>query len=161
MTTSRQLSQRMCRDREHQSQQNEKELRQHACRFDEQQLSMLDEPLLPQQNRSQWSQQARRDREGMLRQRELPIACRAQFQQSSNVVSFRHQRGRCNIACNFCGAEHWIEERVQGSAKAAPQFSTCCEGGAIAMDKFEDPPQPLYSLLMNSAPCIFLFDILC
>jgi hypothetical protein len=29
------------------------------------------------------------------------------------------------------------------------------------MDRFEDPPEPLYSLLMNYDPCIFLFDILC
>lgn len=27
--------------------------------------------------------------------------------------------------------------------------------GAIAMDKFEDAPQPLYSLLMDMTPCMF------
>jgi len=37
----------------------------------------------------------------------------------------------------------------------APKFSTCCEGGAVMMDKFDEPPQPLYSLLMDSTPCIF------
>jgi hypothetical protein len=48
-----------------------------------------------------------------------------------------------------------LEERVQGTPKSAPRFSTCCEGGAVIMDKFDDPPQPLYSLLMDMNPCIF------
>jgi hypothetical protein len=75
--------------------------------------------------------------------------------QITGTVSLRHQLGRCNVSCSFCGAEHWIEERVRESSLQAPKFSTCCEGGAVIMDKFDDPPQPLYSLLIESTPCIF------
>ena len=39
--------------------------------------------------------------------------------------------------------------------KSSPKFSTCCESGAVKIDKFDNPPQPLYSLLMDSTPCIF------
>ena len=142
------------------SQRNRRQLGQQARRLGER-SSKVDEPSLPQHNKRQSGQQVRQDRERSLRQQELPIARRQLSSQPHNLSSFRHQLGRCNVPCNFCQAEHWIDERVQGSAKSAPRFTACCESGALAMDKFEDPPQPLYSLLTKCAPCIFLFDILC
>ena len=75
--------------------------------------------------------------------------------QLMTTISLRHQLSRRNISCRFCGAEHWIEERVQGSSLQAPKFSTCYEGGIVIIEKFDDPPRPLYSLLMESTPCIF------
>ena len=115
------------------------------------------EPPPSQFSSRQLAQQTRRNRDYEYD----PLARRPLPPQLATTVSQRHRLGPCDVSCNFCRADHWIDERVQGSARSAPRFSTCCEGGAIAMDKFEDPPQPLYSLLMNSAPCIFLFDILC
>ena len=115
---------------------------------------------LPQQQllNIQLAQQQRQDRERSLKQKESPIARRPLSNRPMDGISFRHQLGHCDVSCGFCGANHWIEERVQGSAKATPRFSTCCGGGAIAMDKFEDPPQPLYSLLMDLTKCMFSFD---
>src|SRR5271169_3549864 len=71
------------------------------------------------------------------------------------TASLRHRLEHCNVLCTFCGAGHWIEERVQSSTTLSPKFSTSCESGVVIMDKFDDPPQPLYSLLMDSTPCIF------
>jgi len=36
-----------------------------------------------------------------------------------------------------------------------PRFSTCCESGTIMMDEFEQPPEPLHSLLMDLTPGMF------
>jgi hypothetical protein len=61
---------------------------------------------------------------------------------------------RCSM--HICGAEHWIEQRVQSNSKVAPKFSTCCKYGAVMIDRFDDHPRPLYSLLMDSTLGMFL-----
>jgi len=66
-----------------------------------------------------------------------------------NGISFRHYLTRCNILCHFCKAEHWIEERIRHSSEISPKFMTCCMNGIVMMDKFDDPPQPLYWLLKD------------
>jgi len=101
------------------------------------------------------AQQARRTRELLQSQQELPIACRPLPPHPATVPSLHHRLGPCNVPCRLCRADHWIEERVQGSAKYAPRFATCCESGAIMMERFQDPPQPLFSLLMDTTPGMF------
>lgn len=161
MAIRRQFPQRQRRDRQRQhrspsAQSTNREFAQRARRNREylfrQQLSI----------NTQLPQSPRQNRESPFQQKHLPIARTSLSTQSTDTVSFRHRLGRCNVLCIFYGAEHWIEERVQGSSKVAPKFSTCCQGGAVIMDKFNDPPQPLYSLLMDSTPgmfpCLIFFD---
>ena len=105
-------------------------------------------------NRLQLAQQARRTQEYQSQQ-QLPIARQPLTLQSIVALSLRHQLGPCHVPCRFCGADHWIEERVQGSAKYAPRFATCCKSGAIMMERFQDPPQPLFSLLIDMTPGIY------
>jgi len=94
------------------------------------------------------AQQARQLRRlQSIQQSIVPIARRPLFDQS---IAVRHTLSQYNIFCSFCQAQHWIEERIQGSTISSPRFSACCERGAIALDKFEDPPEPLYSLLTGS-----------
>ena len=111
-------------------------------------------PYDPQSTARLFAQGIRRDHERRFRAKQLPIARR------SGWPTYRHELGRCDVLCSFCGADHWIEERVQGSSKSSPRFSTCCGGGTIMMDKFEDPPEPLFSLLKDTTPGIFLHHIL-
>ena len=89
----------------------------------------------------------------------LPVARRPLLPRPANEISFRHCLGHCDVICSLCHAEHWLEERVQGSSLWAPKFSTCCMGGTITMEKFQDPPLPLYSLLVDDSPCMFSVDI--
>ena len=103
----------------------------------------------------QLAQQVRWNQEHEYHEELLPIACKPLPSQLTGTASLHHRLNRCNVLCTFCGAEHWIEERVQSSTILSPKFSTCCESGVIMMDKFDDPPQPLYSLLMDSTLCIF------
>jgi hypothetical protein len=93
-------------------------------------------------------------------QQELPIARKPLLPQ---IISFRHELNRCNILCNYCGAQHWIEERVQASTMSSPKFSTCCEKGIIVLDLFEDPPEPLYSLLTESTSgkSLYFLSLMC
>jgi hypothetical protein len=137
MATSRQLAQRARRDREHPHRRS-----------------------MTQPTNRELAQRARQCREHLLsnhgcelQEERLPIARRPPS------ATLRHELGHCDVLCSFCGAEHWIEERVQGSTLTAPKFSTCCTGGAVMMDKFEDPPEPLYSLLRDSTPGIFCVGI--
>ena len=131
MATNRQLAQQAHRDREH----------QHGVRC-------------PQLRFVQSTQQARQNWEHQT-QEQLPIARKPLPPQLIDTFSLRHRLGRCHVLCIFCGANHWIEERVPESTIVTPRFSTCCKSGIVMMDKFDDPPQPLYSLLMESTPCIF------
>src|SRR5579862_9391566 len=96
-------------------------------------------------------QQARRDNEGIFGLLQLLSAHQPWLDQTAGRPSLCHQLSPCDILCRFCGAEHWIEERVAESTLTAPKFSTCCMGGTIMMDKFNDPPLPLYSLLTESS----------
>jgi len=110
---------------------------------------------------SQWrsGQQAHRDNQSLFEHPQLPIARQPLHPQLPGTPSLRHRLGHCNILCCDCRANHWIEERVQGSAKSAPRFSMCCNSGTIAMDAFQDPPQPLYSLLMDMTPSMFPHEV--
>ena len=152
MVTSRQFPHRMNKDR------------YRRCRHDAPQLNNRRLAQWTRQNRDhelinmRLAQRAHRIREGSIVQH-LPVARRPLSPRPAGTPSLRHRLGRCNIQCSFCGANHWIEERVQGSSKSSPRFSTCCGGGAIVMDKFKDPPEPLFSLLKDTTPSIFLHHI--
>src|SRR5690242_7595156 len=92
---------------------------------------------LSQVNNWRLGQRARRNNEDPFGLLQLPIARRPLLPQTIDTPSLPHRLTPCNISCSFCEAYHWIEERVQGSAKSAPQFSTCCDSGTIAMGEFE------------------------
>jgi hypothetical protein len=180
MITARQLGQRARRDRERRHRPRRstvshtpsyppytarhlsQERRRHLESLDRQQhSSVVDETQSYRQYTEHLSaQQVRQHRERQVRQQILPIARRPLLPPPLEAISYRHELGRCNIVCPFCKAEHWAEEKVNESTLRAPKFSTCCMSGSIAMEKFEDPPQPLYSLLTDSTLCILSFDII-
>ena len=90
-----------------------------------------------------------------MRQEQLSIARLSLLPQLTFTLSLRHRLSSCDVSCSFCGADHWIEERIQGSSKSMPRFSACCEDESIMIASFEEPPQPLYSLLIESTSCMF------
>jgi hypothetical protein len=151
IAATRQLAQRARQDRERRHKQGtaqptHRELAQRARRVRER-------PVVKQRPTSmQAAQWTRRNQEYPGMHQLLRIARRWPLLQYTTTFSFRHQLGPCDIICGFCKAEHWIEERVQGSSKVTPSFSICCERGTIMMDEFDNPPQPLYSLLMELTP---------
>ncbi len=53
-----------------------------------------------------------------------------------------------NAVCQFCGAKHWLAERIAGST-TFPTFSHCCHRGKVALDPLPDPPLPIRSLLTD------------
>src|SRR5438045_3504648 len=57
-------------------------------------------------------QRIRQDRDHMLMRQHLPIARKPLLPQFTDTVSFRHRLDPCYVSCSFCGADHWIEERV-------------------------------------------------
>ncbi|KAH9955993.1 hypothetical protein BC827DRAFT_819539 [Russula dissimulans] len=70
----------------------------------------------------------------------LPIARR------SHTPSFeRLDVGSMTVMCPFCGAHHWMKERITKSSDAYPQFSTCCQRGQVDLPLKPNPP----SFLMN------------
>jgi hypothetical protein len=156
MTATRRFAQQARRDRERRERQstNFRVLAQRARRNQQ-----LHSPELPQivvqqtTNTRSLAQQTRQNRE------HEPIARQPLLPQlpGTTTVSLCHRLGLCDILCHFCGANHWIQERVQRSAKYAPQFATCCENGAIMMERFQDPPQPLFSLLTDITLGTFLY----
>jgi len=141
MTTSRQVAQQARQDRERRRRPG---------------LSAVlhSPPYQHQSTARESAQEIRRTRERQFRQQLLPIARRPLLSQPIGAPSLRHQLSRCDVPCSFCRADHWVEEKIQENPKSAPRFSMCCRGGAIAMDKFEPPPEPLYSLLMQATPGI-------
>ncbi|KAF7336005.1 ATP-dependent DNA helicase [Mycena sanguinolenta] len=61
----------------------------------------------------------------------------------------RHDLGPMNIACQCCGALHWIQERISPS-EFSPKFGMCCNSGKVQLDRLHEPPQPLLRLLMGA-----------
>jgi len=162
MVTQRELAQRQRRLREHKrdsqiplhtdlqlsiSRNISLNTRQYISEAHAMQLDQIKLPYHGHFNRRQYAQQNRQSREYLLRQIQLPLARRSLLPE---IISSRHKLDSCDIICSFCRARHWIEERIHGSTITSPQFSTCCLKGTILMDKFDDPSEPLYSLLTQS-----------
>ncbi|KJA14557.1 hypothetical protein HYPSUDRAFT_59304 [Hypholoma sublateritium FD-334 SS-4] len=60
----------------------------------------------------------------------------------------RHDLGLMNIECPDCGALHWAAEKLTKSTKEA-KFGLCCLSGKVKLPAYDDPPQPLLSLLTS------------
>jgi len=87
-----------------------------------------------------------------------PLACRSLPPWTPSSLSLRHSLAPFDVVCMGCRALHWIEERVDGTSKMHPEFSACCERGTISLPPFFDPPEPLYSLLLDTTSGTCLFD---
>ena len=57
-----------------------------------------------------------------------------------------------NICCSFCGALHWLDERVSSSRVRNPEFGMCCAHGKVKLAPLHVPPSPLYNLFMADTP---------
>jgi len=73
----------------------------------------------------------------------LPLA-RCPCSNSIRTLSF----GRMDAVCQFCGAKHWLAERVSGSA-SSPMFSQCCHRGKVVLHPLPAPPLAIQSLLTD------------
>ena len=58
----------------------------------------------------------------------------------------RHNLGAMDQLCRHCGARHFIQERVNNSSRANPQFGSCCLHGKVSLPALREPPEPLHSL---------------
>lgn len=58
-----------------------------------------------------------------------------------------------SISCTFCGALHWIHERVSNSSLIAPKFETCCKKGDVKLEILRPPP-PYIQYLLDSLEAI-------
>jgi hypothetical protein len=55
-----------------------------------------------------------------------------------------------DIACPYCGAKAWSQERTGGSA-AKPRFSMCCKDGVVRLAYADPPPEVLKELLKDTS----------
>ena len=61
----------------------------------------------------------------------------------------RNDLGRMNIKCRWCGALHWMDEKLSRSSTANPIFGLCCDSGQVVLPRLREPPQVLRALLEN------------
>jgi hypothetical protein len=52
-----------------------------------------------------------------------------------------------DILCPFCGAYHWMVERVSSSPVGRPEFTVCCQRGHVDLRRQSPPPEILLKLL--------------
>jgi len=64
----------------------------------------------------------------------------------------RHDYGQMEVNCRFCGALHWMDEKLSDSSRSNPVFGLCCNSGKVVLPILQDPPQILKSLLERSDP---------
>lgn len=57
--------------------------------------------------------------------------------------------GSMDVACNFCAALHWIDERVSTSPARNPRFEACCKYGDVNLPLFQPPLEYLCDLLQS------------
>ncbi|CAG8621109.1 13393_t:CDS:2, partial [Ambispora leptoticha] len=95
-------------------------------------------------NRRAIAQQQRRERESSIRL----------FQNNT-----QHYLGRMDKECSYCGALHWLDERVTTSSKKNLRFGTCCHYGKVNLPHLQDPPLLLLninqSVIHKQAPYSF------
>jgi hypothetical protein len=56
--------------------------------------------------------------------------------------------GFMNIACPFCKALHWHDERVTSSRVNHPEFKACCAHGKVRLPALRVPPPALYNFFV-------------
>ena len=54
--------------------------------------------------------------------------------------------GDLNVTCTYCGALHWIDERLKKSSTRSPKFGSCCSTGKIDIFPMSKPPEALLGL---------------
>ena len=62
-----------------------------------------------------------------------------------------------DILCGFCGAAHWLAERILSSSKTQPIFESCCKKGDVCLPQLQCCPEPLQSLLSGNTTGAKLF----
>ena len=58
-----------------------------------------------------------------------------------------HSLGKMDVKCEFCGALHWLDERISNTSKNSPKFGMCCFSGKISLPKLHNPPPELNGFL--------------
>jgi hypothetical protein len=66
------------------------------------------------------------------------------------IITQKHDCGRMNVTCHYCGALHWMDERVS-SSKQSPEFSMCCQHGHVSLPLLPDPPDNLRELYTSQS----------
>jgi hypothetical protein len=62
----------------------------------------------------------------------------------------RHNLGRMSVKCRWCGALHWMNEKISDSLANTPVFGLCCDRGEVVLPMLRDPPQCLKAFLENN-----------
>ncbi len=60
--------------------------------------------------------------------------------------------GLMNVACSYCHALHWKEERLTKSSLRNPKFGKCCLSGKIWLPTLDQLPPELHNLLISQNP---------
>jgi len=55
-----------------------------------------------------------------------------------------------NVVCPFCGAFHWLAEKIGSSPVQSPEFTACCQRGRVHLPHQSVPPQTLYTLFESN-----------
>jgi hypothetical protein len=50
-----------------------------------------------------------------------------------NASAALHDLGGCVLMCIFCGALHWLAEKLANSSDGNPRFSKCCSRGKVKL----------------------------
>jgi hypothetical protein len=69
----------------------------------------------------------------------LAVRCTCTHEPTCNNV------GVTNVTCNFCGALHWMKEKVVVSSLTRPHFPTCCWDGFVHLLFLPDLPPFLHT----------------
>jgi hypothetical protein len=51
------------------------------------------------------------------------------------------------VKCRWCGALHWMNEKLSHSTTSSPVFGLCCNSGKVVLPFLRDPPRTLKALL--------------
>jgi hypothetical protein len=80
----------------------------------------------------------------------LFLACRRSYQEPRS----RHDLGSMDVVCHWCGARHWMGERVSHSSRSNPIFPLCCNSGKVVLPFLRDPPTE--HLEVQSCICLYI-----
>ena len=59
----------------------------------------------------------------------------------------RHDLGHMEVKCWWCGALHWMNEKLSHSTTSSPVFGLCCNSGKVVLPILRELPRTLKALL--------------
>ncbi|CAB4491168.1 unnamed protein product [Rhizophagus irregularis] len=103
-------------------------------------------------NQRTFQSETPRERKRRLNNERQAAHYRRRQRRQNNISIERHDLGRMDQICTYCGAKFWMNEKDKHSTQNSPSFAVCCAGGKVGLPPLLRPPPYLMNLYTSLEP---------